>query len=87
MSWSVSKVVGTPAKVKEYVGTQLDSAQKNYPGKPEGEDIAKVKSAIEAFCDEAAGAGTPCVYVECNGSRSASWLTIKVEAGTINLLP
>lgn len=86
MSWSVSKVAGTPAKVKEYVGAQLDGCQKNYAGKPEGDDIAKVKSSIEAFCDEAAGAGTSCVYVECSGSRSPSWLSIKIEAGVINLL-
>ena len=86
MSWSVQKTAGTPAKVKEAVSAIFDQVAKNYEGKTEGKDIADVKAAVAAFCDEAEAAKQTGVTVEASGSRGASWLTIKVDCTSINLL-
>jgi len=92
MSWSVSRI-GTREAVIRDVTADFDKCAANYPGKPEGEDILKIKAivlgSIETLDLKADGYAVNGwgVKVSANGSRSDTYSSsgnYSVERATIS---
>lgn len=83
MSWSVTKRVGLPEKLRTPVSDDFDRAAKYYKGTPEETDVLAAKQSVMDFLT----AVTPgnAAVVEANGSRGAGWLTVTINCSAIKL--